>query len=134
MYILGDIERISSLCKENVVNIVEQGSKKKGYSKEALKDLRKATGIVYDMYKDIITHIMEGTVPEQEKLKENQELILRLDERMRKAHLERIGTGKCDAKLTLGFNQMLHNVDRMGNSCMNLLDASREVWIAGLFQ
>lgn len=134
MYILGDLDRISTLCKENVDNIVKNTTKKKHYSKEAIKDLRKAMGTIYDMYGDITDFIMHNITLDREKIDKNQEIILQLDEKMRKAHLERVGKGKCDAKLTVSFNQLLHNVDRMGNSCMNLMDASKQLRVEKLFQ
>ena len=42
---------------------------------------------------------------------------------MRKSHVQRVGKGKCTAKLTEPFNRIIHSVDRMGNSCINMVDA-----------
>ena len=34
--------------------------------------------------------------------------------------------GKCKAGLTAAFNEILHNVERIGNSCVNLADAAED--------
>ena len=53
---------------------------------------------------------------------------MKLDEKMRKAHMERVGEKKCNAKLMVSFNNILYNIDRMGNCCVNLVDtASNQV-------
>ena len=49
-----------------------------------------------------------------------------LDEKMRKNHIARVGKGKCDSKLTIPFNDVLHNIDRIGNSCVNLVEVAKE--------
>ena len=43
---------------------------------------------------------------------------------MRKAHIERVNKGKCKASLTAPFTNILHLIDRMGNSCINLADVA----------
>lgn len=41
-------------------------------------------------------------------------------------HIARVGKGKCDSKLTIPFNDVLHNIDRIGNSCVNLVEVAKE--------
>lgn len=36
------------------------------------------------------------------------------------------GKGKCDSKLTAPFNEVLHNIDRIGNSCVNLVEVAED--------
>ena len=36
------------------------------------------------------------------------------------------GKGKCDSKLTAQYNEMLHNIDRIGNSCVNLVEVAND--------
>ena len=54
--------------------------------------------------------------------------IVNLDIMMRKSHIQRVNKGKCKASLTTPFTNILHLIDRMGNSCINLADeATNEV-------
>lgn len=45
--------------------------------------------------------------------------------KMRKGHIEGICKGKCNAKLTSNYKQILHNMDRMSNRCVNLADTKK---------
>ena len=45
--------------------------------------------------------------------------------KMRKGHIEEVCRGKCDAKLTSNYNQILHSMDRMSNRCVNLADTKK---------
>lgn len=49
--------------------------------------------------------------------------MLGLDISMRKAHMDRVSKGECSASLTAPFNDIMHCINRMGNSCMNIADA-----------
>ena len=51
---------------------------------------------------------------------------MQLDEKMRKAHMDRVGKKKCNAKLTVSFNHVLQNIDRMSNCCVNLVDMAEK--------
>lgn len=44
--------------------------------------------------------------------------------KMRKGHI-RVYRGKCNANLTSNYNQILHNMDRMSNRCVNLADTKK---------
>ena len=45
--------------------------------------------------------------------------------KMRKGHIKEVCRGKCNTKLTSNYNQILHNIDRMSNRCVNLADTKK---------
>ena len=59
-----------------------------------------------------------------DKMLKRKDKIMDLDIKMRKAHLQRVNKGKCKASLTAPFTNILHLIDRMGNSCLNLADVA----------
>ena len=59
-----------------------------------------------------------------DKMVKRKDKIMDLDIKMRKAHLQRVNKGKCKASLTAPFTNILHLIDRMGNSCLNLADVA----------
>ncbi|MDY5021876.1 MAG: PhoU domain-containing protein [Blautia sp.] len=67
----------------------------------------------------MITGNSEGT----KKILKQKEEIMDLGIKMRKSHVQRVGKGKCVAKLTESYNKIIHSVDRMGNCCINMVDA-----------
>lgn len=124
MYVLCDIDRISSLCREISENILIHSEKKQKYSKDALKDLRVSMGLILDMYTEAMQAILSGDEMKVNDIQKKKEEIIRLDENMRKAHMERVKKKKCDATMTTSFNNILHDIERMGYSCVNLVETA----------
>lgn len=124
MNVLCDIDRIAMLCRDISENLENQKNQKDKFSKEALKDLRKSVGVILDMYTEAMQSIVNGDELQMKNIQKRKNDVLQLDEKMRQAHVERVGKKKCSAKLTVGYNNILHTIDRMGNTCVNLVDAA----------
>lgn len=124
MNVLCDIDRIAVLCSEISEEVKAQRDQKDKFSKEALKDLRKAIGLILEIYSDAMQSIVNGDELQMKNIQKRKNEVMQLDEKMRQAHVERVGKKKCSAKLTVGYNNILHNIDRMGNSCVNLVDTA----------
>lgn len=124
MYVLCDIDRIADLCKDISENVMNQKEKKQKYSKDALKELRKAIGVICDMYVEAMQSIIDGKEMAVKDIQKKKEEIMHLDEKLRKSHTQRVVNKKCDANKTASYNNILHNIDRMGNSCVNLVETA----------
>ena len=125
-YILCDIDRIGQLTREIMETVVKQNKGKHKYSKDALKELKKAMEQIQMIYGSCIRAISGDVDMDIKELMRQKEDIMQLDEKMRKNHIARVGKGKCDSKLTIPFNDVLHNIDRIGNSCVNLVEVAKE--------
>lgn len=123
-YILSDIVRTGDLCADISKNVVE-GNGKRGYSKEALKDLRSSFVLIQEMYKEALDTAFTGKDPDEFVLKNNKDILLMQNEKLRKNHVERVKKGKCDASLTESYTALLHSIDRMGNACINLSETKK---------
>lgn len=122
LYILCDIDRIGQLALDITENLQVQNKGKHKYSKEAVKELKKAIDQICTIYRESIQRISgDGDITIQD-VQSQKESIMNLDEKIRKNHISRVGKGKCDSKLTAPFNEVLHNIDRIGNSCVNLVE------------
>lgn len=53
---------------------------------------------------------------------EKRSSIVDLDFQMRKSHLKRVKAGDCKAEMTKIYNSILHNLNRMEISCVNIAD------------
>ena len=122
MYVLCDIDRMASLCREIAENVMNQSGKKAKYSKEALKEVKKSVNVILEMYEEAMHAIITGEDIPVENIQSTKEEVLLLVENMRKSHAQRVAKKKCDAKLTVAYNNILHDIARMGNSCVNLID------------
>lgn len=126
LYILCDIDRIGQLALDITENLQVQNKSKHKYSKEAVKELKKAIDQICTIYRESIQRISgDGDITIQD-VQSQKESIMNLDEKIRKNHISRVGKGKCDSKLTAPFNEVLHNIDRIGNSCVNLVEVAED--------
>ena len=126
LYILCDIDRIGQLALDITENLQVQNKGKHKYSKEAVKELKKAIDQICTIYRESIQRISgDGDITIQD-VQSQKESIMNLDEKIRKNHISRVGKGKCDSKQTAPFNEVLHNIDRIGNSCVNLVEVAED--------
>lgn len=126
LYILCDIDRIGQLALDITVNLQVQNKGKHKYSKEAVKELKKAIDQICTIYRESIQRISGDDDITIQDVQSQKESIMNLDEKIRKNHISRVGKGKCDSKLTAPFNEVLQNIERIGNSCVNLVEVAED--------
>lgn len=135
-YVLIDIDRISELTKNVAVSMQTEKLVKKDkksakeervqFSQEASKDIQKSMELVSEMYNMVMKMVNNEEANEAENLVKMKEKIRKMDGDIRKGHIKRVHKGKCKAGLTAAFNEILHNVERIGNSCVNLADVAED--------
>ena len=133
MHVCGDVERMGELAADLTDVIAGKMELKYSFSEEAMEDLRKSLNQISKMYGDAMRALEQGEPEEPEKLIRRREKVMDLDINMRKAHMDRVNKGKCKAKLSAPFTRLLHCVDRMGTSCVNLADMAMEHMNFGYF-
>ena len=133
MHVCGDVERMGELAADLTDVIAGKIELKYSFSEEAMEDLRNSLNQISKMYGDAMRALEQGEPEEPEKLIRRREKVMDLDINMRKAHMDRVNKGKCKAKLSAPFTRLLHCVDRMGNSCVNLADMAMEHMNFGYF-
>lgn len=126
LYVLCDVDRIGNLVYDIANTVDDEKSEKHKFSKEAMKELRKSMEQIRKIYSCSINAIAGAQALDMKNLQTQKESVMKLSESMRKNHVARIGKGKCDSKLTAPFNEIIHNIDRIGNSCLNLAEAASE--------
>lgn len=120
MHVLSDIDSMGALNRDIADNLTE---KKNIYSDEVMKNLSNALSLIEEMYSAAL-EIMKNDIPkETEIILRKKDNVLDLDIDMRKSHMNRVAQGKCDANLTSSFNNIVHIIDRMGNSCVNIAES-----------
>ena len=125
LYVLCDIDRIGYLCRDITQAMKSENGKKTELSKDAIKELKKSIRLIVEMYTYAVEVIEHGTDAKMKNLQRIKEEIMQLDNKMRRNHISRIKKKKCDVKLTPAYNEILHNIDRMGNSCVNLMELAQ---------
>lgn len=123
MYVLSDVDRMGALCGEIGVSLKDKVDKKYKYSKKAVDDLKDSLLLIQKMFTQASDIMITGNTDNSKKILKLKEQIMDLGINMRKSHVQRVGKGKCVPKLTKQYNMIIHSVDRMGNSCINMADA-----------
>ncbi|MGN0324432.1 MAG: Na/Pi cotransporter family protein [Oliverpabstia sp.] len=123
MCVLSDADRMGALCREIGLSLKDKEEKKYNYSEKAMDDLKNSLQLIQKMYVQAVAMMTTGNVESAKKILKQKEQIMDLGIKMRKSHVERVGKGKCVAKLTESYNKIIHSVDRMGNCCINMVDA-----------
>lgn len=124
MYILSDVERMGSLSVKIAKCIQEKEQNNYKYTPEAMDELQKSLRTLEKMFIDSMKALQGDKSVQIDKMLKRKDKIMDLDIKMRKAHLQRVNKGKCKASLTAPFTNILHLIDRMGNSCLNLADVA----------
>ncbi|MCD8380122.1 MAG: Na/Pi symporter, partial [Lachnospiraceae bacterium] len=124
MYVLSDIERMGDLSVEMADALLERGDKKHTYSQEALVELTQSLTSIEKMYSNALTALSAGDTVALDELLRHKDQVLDLDIEMRKSHMQRVNKGLCDKKMSVPFMRILHCIDRMGNSCVNLTEVA----------
>lgn len=123
MYVLSDVDRMGALCREIGLSMKDKEEKKYKYSGKAMDDLEESLQLIQKMFVQSADMMITGNTESVKKILKQKEQIMDLGIKMRKSHVQRVGKGKCSAKLTEPFNKIIHSVDRMGNCCINMADA-----------
>lgn len=123
MYVLSDVDRMGALCGEVAFSLKDKEEKKYKYSEKAMSDLKTSLQLIQKMFIQASDMMITGNAESAKKILKQKEQIMDLGIKMRKSHVQRVGKGKCVAGLTESFNKIIHSVDRMGNSCINMVDA-----------
>ena len=124
MCVLSDVERMGTLGVEMAECMLEKSDRKYRYTQEAMDELQKSLKVLNKMFCDSLRALQGDKSMEPGKMMKRRDKLLDLDIKMRKAHIERVNKGKCKASLTAPFTNILHLIDRMGNSCINLADVA----------
>ncbi len=128
MYLLSEVERVGTLSVEVTKCVQEKTENKYSYTPEAMNQLQKSLKTLEKMFTDSLQALQGNKSVPMKKLIRQKDQIMDLDLQMRKSHIQRVNEGKCKANLTIPFTNILHLIDRMGNSCVNLADmASNEI-------
>ena len=126
MNVLSDVDRMGALCREIGLSLKDKEEKNYKYSGKAMDDLKNSLQLIQKMFFLATDMMISGDPASAKKILKQKEEIMDLGIKMRKSHVQRVGKGKCAAKLTEPFNKIIHSVDRMGNCCINMVEAVRE--------
>lgn len=123
IHIASDIEHIGDKCV-NIVEFAEEKIRQKfEFSDVACAEIYECFDHVSRMTRDSIKALEEGDVNLANYVLELENEMNKTEERLKKSHLKRINEGVCSPEFTVMYTDIIHNIERIGDSCQNIVEA-----------
>lgn len=127
LHTLSDVERLG----DHAVNIAKVANelfeKKKTFSEDAQAEL----SVLEDAIREILSITCQAFENDDVQLAKTveplSELIGILSDELKLRHIERLQQGKCDIKKGFAFNDLINNLERVGDHCSNVAVAIVEL-------
>ena len=120
-YTVSDLERIGDHC-DNITELAENLLKSElSFSETAVKGISR----VFDKTEEAVKKAVEARFSEDEAaidiVERNEAFIDDMEEELRKQHIKRLATQQCDANAGVVFLDILTNLERISDHCLNIV-------------
>jgi len=117
LYVLNDIARVSKRCEDASPVI-----RKYKFSKDAVEELGKVIDNVEIMYRTSIVSLENGDTKTARKVFDYRKELRNMEKKFNKNHLKRLRKNNCKPEFTYPFSNVLHNLERIGDSCSGIVE------------
>ena len=122
LYVLNDIARVSKRCEDASPVIRAKLEGKYKFSKDAVEELGKVIDNVEIMYRTSIVSLENGDTKTARKVFDYHKELRNMEKKFNKNHLKRLRKNNCKPEFTYPFSNVLHNLERIGDSCSGIVE------------
>ncbi len=123
MHVSSDIEHIGDYCK-NIIRLSQDKNKNKySFSEAAKVEVDGYFNDIEAMIEQTITCLETGSLALAEDVLEKEKGINDTEIKIRKEHMHRIADEELSPAVTVVFLDLIHNLERVGDSCNNIAEA-----------
>lgn len=122
LYVLNDIARVSKRCEDASPVIRAKLEGKYKFSKDAVEELGKVIDNVEIMYRTSIVSLENGDTKTARKVFDYRKELRNMEKKFNKNHLKRLRKNNCKPEFTYPFSNMLHSLERIGDSCIGMVE------------
>lgn len=122
LYVLNDIARVSKRCEDASPVIRAKLEGKYKFSKDAVEELGKVIDNVEIMYRTSIVSLENGDAKTARKVFDYRKELRNMEKKFNKNHLKRLRKNNCKPEFTYPFSNMLHSLERIGDSCNGMVE------------
>ncbi len=122
LYVLNDIARVSKRCEDASPVICAKLEGKYKFSKDAVEELGKVIDNVEIMYRTSIVSLENGDAKTARKVFDYRKELRNMEKKFNKNHLKRLRKNNCKPEFTYPFSNVLHNLERIGDSCSGMVE------------
>lgn len=120
LHAIGDFERISDHAVSIVKVAKEIEDKKLRFSDEAIAGLEIMTEAVREIVNNATMAFINNDLKLAAKVEPLEQVINRLRDKLKEAHIERLTKGECTIELGFVFSDLLTNLERVADHCSNI--------------
>ena len=125
-HIVTDLERIGHHAENVLGYAVHMKEDKQKFSEKALKDLKELSMCVYKIFDLAIEHFKEPSEELYHVIYDQEAQIDLMVEKMRARNVKRLSKSKCGASESLYYNEILVDLERVGDHALNIADAAKK--------
>ena len=122
LYVLNDIACVSKRCEDASPVIRAKLEGKYKFSKDAVEELGKVIDNVEIMYRTSIVSLENGDTKTARKVFDYRKELRNMEKKFNKNHLKRLRKNNCKPEFTYPFSNVLHNLERIGDSCSGIVE------------
>ena len=118
-----DIERIGDHF-ENILELVDyQQANKVKITDDAMKDLEEMFTLTVETVSKAVQALDENNLDLAREVAEKEDLIDKMERKLRKQHIIRLNQGLCSGQAGIVFVDIISNLERMGDHAVNIAEA-----------
>lgn len=123
MHVATDIEHVGDYCENIAEYAIDKNKKKYEFSDEAYAEIYECFDIAGRMMNDSITALETGDHKIAMGVKDQEGVLNLMESRLKKQHMKRLNEKTCSPEFTVIYNDIVHNIEKIGDSCDNIAEA-----------
>lgn len=123
MHVATDIEHVGDYCENIAEYALDKIKNKYEFSDEAYAEIYECFDHASRMMDNSIKALETGNHKLAMDIKQEEDVLNRLEKMLKKQHMKRLNEKTCSPEFTVIYNDIIHNIEKIGDSCDNIAEA-----------
>lgn len=122
LYVSNNIGRIADRCEE-IADVHDQITmNKKAFSEAATGELQDCIEISKKLFNRAIRSVEDGDLDRARTVVKKKNKMRKAQKQLKRAHIERVNAGLCDASMTEYYSAIMYSLDRIVDNCVSIAE------------